>query len=244
MIEIQDLTKRYGSFTAVDGISLYVEAGEIFSFLGVNGAGKTTTLRMLSGILKPTSGSIRISGFNLADESLKAKAVTGYIPDRPHVYSGLTGREYLYFVAELYGIKAKKADDRIDELLHDYWLAEWQDELIENYSHGMKQRIATCAALVTQPQVLIVDEPMVGLDPHGAKLLKETFRRYAREGMTIFLSTHSLNVAEEVSDRMAIIHEGKILSVGTMEDLRSLSGLNETNLENIFLELTLNEQSQ
>ncbi|MCB0324583.1 MAG: ABC transporter ATP-binding protein, partial [Bdellovibrionales bacterium] len=210
------------------------------SFLGVNGAGKTTTLRMLCGILKPNSGGIWIAGYNLADEPLRAKRATGYIPDRPHVYAGLTGREYLYFVCELYGIKAAAADHRIDELLDEYWLAEWQNELIENYSHGMKQRIATCAALAIEPQVLIVDEPMVGLDPHGAKLLKESFRRYASKGMTIFLSTHSLNVAEEVSDRMAIIHHGKILSVGSMADLRALSGLHDRNLENIFLELTLN----
>ena len=243
MVSIRNLSKRYGNFLAVDNLNLEVKAGEIFSFLGVNGAGKTTTLKMLSGVLEPTTGSISIAGFDLKEESREAKKVTGYIPDRAYLYPGLTGREYLYFTAELYGLRGTTVDKRIDELLEKYMLLNRQDELISNYSHGMKQRIATCAALVTEPQLLIVDEPMVGLDPHGAKLLKDAFREYRDKGMTIFLSTHSLNVAEELSDRLAIIHRGKIVSLGTMEELREQSGLRENDLEDVFLQITLDNQA-
>lgn len=238
MIEIDHVTKRYGSFCAVNDISLSVRPGEIFGFLGVNGAGKTTTLKMLAGILKPTSGSIRIGGFDISEEPEKAKAITGYIPDRPHLYNKLSGREFLYFVAELYRVRLADADERIDQLLHEYRLTEWQDELIESYSHGMKQRIATCAALLHRPKVLIVDEPMVGLDPHGAKMLKDSFRQYAKAGMSILLSTHSLNVAEEVSDRLAIIHRGTIISIGTLADIRSQAGGTQEDLEEMFLQIT------
>lgn len=242
MIEIRDLTKRFGTFTAVDGISLEVSEGEIFSFLGVNGAGKTTTLRMLTGVLKPTSGRIVIGGFDLAADALQAKRITGYIPDRPHLYPGLTGREYLYFIAQLYGVEDSAAEQRIDELLSQFKLYQREDELIANYSHGMKQRVATCAALVMNPRLLVVDEPMVGLDPHGAKMLKEALRACAVRGMTIFLSTHSLNVAEELSDRIAIIDRGRIVSMGTMSELREQTGLYETDLEELFLQLTVESQ--
>ena len=240
MIEISGLTKKYGPFTAVDQISLEVRRGEIFSFLGVNGAGKTTTLSMLVGVLQPTAGRIRIGGYDLDDEPERAKAITGYIPDRPYLYPKMTGREYLYFVSELYDVEEKTAEQRIDELLDVYALVEWQDELIESFSHGMKQRLATCGALINRPELLVVDEPMVGLDPHGAKLLKDSFRSYAREGMTIFLSTHSLNVAEELSHRVAIIHRGCILSVGTVEELHQLAGGTHSGLEEVFLHLTIN----
>lgn len=243
MISFEKLCKNFGSFRAVDSLSLEVYRGEIFSFLGVNGAGKTTTLRMLTGALQPTSGTVRVAGHDLALEPETVKQITGYIPDRPYVYTGLTGREYLYFVAELYNLQLSDCEARIDQLLQDYALNDWQDELIENYSHGMKQRIATCAALVPSPQLLVVDEPMVGLDPHGAKMLKDAFKRYAQEGTTIFLSTHSLHVAQELSSRMAIIHHGKILIVGTIEELRHAAGLGATHLEEIFLELTVNADS-
>lgn len=243
MIEMENLTKRFGSVTAVDDITLSVNRGEICSFLGVNGAGKTTTLRMLAGILRPTAGRIRIGEYDLAEQPLKAKQITGYIPDRPYLYPGLTGREYLYFASELYRLSHSSADQRIDALLDAYALTEWQDDLIEGYSHGMKQRLATCAAVLPEPDVLIVDEPMVGLDPHGAKLLKGYFKEYARNGMTIFISTHSLNVAEEVSDRFAIIHAGQIIARGTLNELRTLSGLADTGLEEVFLQLTLNPEN-
>lgn len=238
MIQIENLSKKYGSFYAVNNISLDVSAGEIFGFLGVNGAGKTTTLRMLTGVLKPTSGSIHVGGFNIANEPEKAKAITGFIPDRPYLYNKLTGREFLYFVADLHSVSPADAEVEIDALLRQYSLLEWQDELIEGYSHGMKQRLATCAALVHRPKVLIVDEPMVGLDPHGAKLLKASFREYADQGMAILLSTHSLNVAEELADRLAIIHRGGVLAIGTLEEMRQRAGGGNQRLEEIFLQLT------
>lgn len=238
MITLKNLTKTYGSFTAVNGVSLEIPTGGIFAFLGVNGAGKTTTIRMMTGILRPTSGEIYLGGFDLLADPIQAKSITGYIPDRPNLYPKLTGRELLYFICDLYRVDAKHAERRIDEVLDEYSLTQWQDELIESYSHGMKQRLATCAALVHDPRVLIVDEPMVGLDPHGAKNLKEAFKRYARSGVTIFLSTHSLNVAEELADNLAIIHQGSILTTGTLDDIRELTGKHDEGLEHMFLELT------
>ncbi|NDC37797.1 MAG: ABC transporter ATP-binding protein [Proteobacteria bacterium] len=238
MIELRNLTKRYGTFCAVHDLTLQVGAGEIFGFLGVNGAGKTTTLRMLAGILQPTSGIIRIGGYDMSSEPQRAKAITGFIPDRPHLYSRLTAYEFLRFSAELYQVDTAEIDQRIHALLEEYRLTEWTHELIESFSHGMKQRVATCAALVHRPKLLIVDEPMVGLDPHGAKLLKESLKRYASTGTTVLLSTHSLNVAEELSDRLAIINRGSIIALGTLAEIRSLAGREEMALEQLFLELT------
>ena len=238
MIKLENVTKRYGSFVAVDNVSLSIPAGGIFAFLGVNGAGKTTTIRMMTGILRPTSGAISVGGFDLSESPLEAKSIIGYVPDRPNLYSKLTGREFLYFIADLYRMGPKQAERRITETLEEYSLTRWQDELVESYSHGMKQRLATCAALIHDPRVLIVDEPMVGLDPHGAKHLKESLKKYARDGLTVFLSTHSLNVAEELADHLAIIHRGSILTVGTLEDIRALTGKQDDDLEHMFLELT------
>jgi len=238
MITLRNVTKKYGSFVAVNDVSLEIKEGEIFAFLGVNGAGKTTTIRMMTGILKPSSGSITLGGFDLLEEPIQAKSITGYIPDRPNLYPKLTGREFLYFICDIYKVAPKDAEKRIDELLAEYTLTEWQDELIESYSHGMKQRLATCSALVHNPRVLIVDEPMVGLDPHGAKNLKDAFRRYAKSGITIFLSTHSLNVAEEVADRVAIIQKGSILVTGSIDEIKNLTGKADMGLEKAFLELT------
>jgi ABC-2 type transport system ATP-binding protein len=204
----------------------------------MNGAGKTTTIKMLTGILAPTSGVIRLGGFNTQAEALEAKKLLGYVPDRPHVYPKLTGREFLYFICDLYKVAPTEADRRIDQVLEEYSLTAWQDALIESYSHGMKQRIVMCAALVHNPQILIVDEPMVGLDPHGARDLKNAFKRYARSGMTVFLSTHSLNVAEELADNIAIIHKGTLLTTGTLNQIRDTTGAIADDLEEIFLELT------
>jgi ABC-2 type transport system ATP-binding protein len=193
---------------------------------------------MMTGILRPTSGEIYLGGFDLLADPIQAKSITGYIPDRPNLYPKLTGRELLYFICDLYKVDGKRAEKRIDEVLDEYSLTQWQDELIESYSHGMKQRLATCAALVHDPRVLVVDEPMVGLDPHGAKNLKDALKRYARSGVTIFLSTHSLNVAEELADNLAIIHQGSILTTGTLDDIRELTGRQDEGLEDMFLELT------
>jgi ABC-2 type transport system ATP-binding protein len=238
MISLRNVTKSYGSFTAVNDLSLEIPPGGIFAFLGVNGAGKTTTIRMMTGILRPTSGSIYIGGYDMSRDPVAAKSIIGYIPDRPHLYPKLTGREFLYFICDLYRVAGATAEKRIDEVLEEYSLTPWQDELIESYSHGMKQRLATCAALVHDPRVLIVDEPMVGLDPHGARNLKEALRRYAQSGITVFLSTHSLNVAEELADHLAIIHKGSLLTTGTLDDIRALTGKRDEGLEPMFIELT------
>ena len=237
MICVNKLVKRYGDFNAVNDLSLEINAGEIFAFLGVNGAGKTTTIKIMTGILRPTSGSVTICGHDIVNDALAAKRITGYVPDRPQLYNKLTGREFLYFVSELYSVPIRVADPRIDQLLEEYGLQDWQDELTESYSHGMKQRLATCASLVHDPQVIILDEPMVGLDPRGAKLLKDTFRERAAEGLTIFMSTHSLSVAQEIADKLAIIKQGKILAMGTLAELYSLARSPSNDLEEVFLQI-------
>lgn len=238
MVILDSVTKQYGAFTAVNNLSLKIAPGEIFGFLGVNGAGKTTTLRMLAGVLRPTSGHISIGGHDLAIDPIPAKQITGYIPDRPYLYNKLTGKEFLSFVADLYNVPVAEAEDRIESLLDEYRLIDWKNELIESYSHGMKQRLATCAGLVHHPKVLIVDEPMVGLDPHGAKFLKDAFRRYAKAGMAILLSTHSLHVAEEVADRLVIIDKGAIITQGTLKEIQAFAGSHDERLESLFLRLT------
>jgi ABC-2 type transport system ATP-binding protein len=238
MITLRNVTKSYGRFVAVNDLSLEIPPGGIFAFLGINGAGKTTTIRMMTGILRPTSGTILIGGHSMDRDPVAAKSIIGYIPDRPHLYPKLTGREFLYFICDIYRVPSARANKRIDEVLEEYSLTAWEDELIESYSHGMKQRLATCAALVHDPRVLIVDEPMVGLDPHGARNLKEALKRYAKSGITVFLSTHSLNVAEELADHLAIIHQGSLLTTGTLDDIRELTGKHDESLEPMFIELT------
>jgi ABC-2 type transport system ATP-binding protein len=238
MIQILEVSKCYGKLRAVDRLTINVPSGSIFAFLGINGAGKTTTIKMLTGILHPTSGEVRIGGFDINKQPRQAKRLIGYVPDRPHLYPKLTARELLYFVGDLYQVPHHKIDQRIDSLLDEYSLTPWQDTLIEGFSHGMKQRIALCAALVHEPQILIVDEPMVGLDPHGARDLKNAFKRYSESGMTVFLSTHTLNVAEELAHNIAIIHHGRLLTSGSLEEIRDKSTSNDADLEGIFLGLT------
>ncbi|MEE8362214.1 MAG: ABC transporter ATP-binding protein, partial [Gemmatimonadales bacterium] len=205
MIRLEGVTKRYGSFTAVDGIDLAIKAGELFGFLGPNGAGKTTTLRMIAGILRPTAGVITVGGENVLTNPMAAKAILGYIPDRPFVYDKLTGVEFLRFVASLYGQEGNAVERRIDELLELFELTPWRDELTESYSHGMRQKVIIASALVHRPKVIVVDEPMVGLDPRSAKLLKALFRQFVDRGGTILMSTHTMEVAEAMCDRIAII---------------------------------------
>ena len=243
MIKLIDLTKKYGNFTAVDAISLEIERGQIFAFLGTNGAGKTTTIRMLTGVLKPTSGTAEIGGYDIQKHPIEAKFLMGVIPDRPYIYGKLTGREFLTFTADLYKVRRSIAEQRINELLDTYGLTEWQHDLIDGYSHGMKQRTLMCAALVHNPPVLVIDEPMVGLDPRAARLLKNTFQQKAREGLTIFMSTHSLSVAQEVADKLAIIRRGKILAMGTVDDLISQARTENSDLEEAFLKI-LDEADQ
>ncbi len=237
MIELVGLTKRYGQFTAVKDLSLQVARGEIFGFLGPNGAGKTTTIRMMMGLLLPSGGTVRLCGFDLADEPIEAKRVSGFVPDRPFLYEKLTALELLHFTADLYAVPPADAARRIEELLEIFDLEEWTGELIESFSHGMKQRLAFCAALLHRPRVLVVDEPMVGMDPRGARMLRALLRSLARGGTTIFLSTHSLEIAEALSDRIGIIQQGELAAVGTLDDLRARAG-NARGLEEIFLKLT------
>ena len=237
MIKLINLTKRFGSFAAVDNINLEVEKGTIFAFLGTNGAGKTTTIRMMTGVLQPTSGTVEIGGYDIQKNPIEAKFLMGVIPDRPYLYGKLTGREFLLFMADLYKVPRGKAVGRLEKLLTDYELLDWQHDLIDSYSHGMKQRLMMCASQIHEPQILVVDEPMVGLDPRGAKMLKESFREKARNGLTIFMSTHSLSVAEEVADKLAIIQHGKILALGTLQDLYARAKTQAPGLENAFLDI-------
>jgi ABC-2 type transport system ATP-binding protein len=238
MIEIHDLTKRYGDFTAVDRLTLRAAPGEIFGFLGPNGAGKTTTIRIISGLSLPTSGSVHIGGIDVVTEPVRAKAILGFIPDRPYLYEKLTGRELLHFVADLYRKDWSECEPRAVELMSWFGLGEWIDARIENLSHGMKQKLVITSALVHDPSVLVIDEPMVGLDALAQRQVKLLFRRLASEGKTVFLTTHTLSVAEAVCDRIAIINRGKIVAHGTTAELKK-----DSALEDVFLELTYEEMT-
>ncbi|HET7746670.1 MAG TPA: ABC transporter ATP-binding protein [Vicinamibacteria bacterium] len=238
MIEVVDLVKRYGPFTAVNGVSLDVQAGEIHGFLGPNGAGKTTTIRMIAGLLKPTSGRVVINGHDLAREPAAAKAALGFIPDRPYLYEKLTAAEFLRFHGGLYGMDETEAERRANELLELFELTRWKTELVESFSHGMKQRLVMCSAFLHRPRAVLVDEPMVGLDPRGARLIKEVFRTMRAEGVAILMSTHTLEVAEEMCDRIAIILQGSIIAKGTVEELHALAGGEDEELTPVFLRLT------
>ena len=238
MIKLIHLTKTYKELRAVDDLNLEVREGTLFGFLGPNGAGKTTTIKMMAGVLKPTSGSIIINGMDLAQEPEKVKKCIGFIPDRPYLYEKLTGKEFLKFIAGLYDMDhASSLQSRINDLLDLFDMTHWSDELIESYSHGMKQRLVMCSALLPQPKVLIVDEPMVGLDPRGSRLVKDIFMEESRKKTTIFMSTHSLEVAAELCQEIAIIQAGKIIALGSSEELKRAAGV-DGSLESVFLKLT------
>ena len=238
MIKLVNVTKFYRGFCAVDHVNLEVGKGVVFGFLGPNGAGKTTTIKMMAGVLKPTEGQIIINGIDLSEDPSEAKRCTGFIPDRPFLYEKLTGEEFLRFTAGLYRSNhSSSLETDIRTLLERFELSHWGAELIESYSHGMKQRLVMCAALLNEPKVLIVDEPMVGLDPRGARLVKDIFRELAAKGTTVFMSTHSLEVAQEVCKEVAIIQSGKVIATGTADDLKKIAGI-DGNLESIFLKLT------
>ena len=238
MIQVEKLTKRFNHVTAVDEVSLRVIPGEIYGFLGPNGAGKTTTIKMLAGIMLPTSGRIVIDGLDLQKNPIEVKARVGFIPDRPFLYEKLTGMEFMSFMANLYGLDGVGLENRIQKFLELFELAEWSRELVGSYSHGMKQRLIMSAALLHEPRVFIVDEPLVGLDPKGARLIKRIFSRLKSSGLTVFMSTHTLEIAEELCDRIGIIQKGKLLAEGTVAELREMAGQEDLRLESIFLHLT------
>lgn len=237
LIQTRDLVKRFGEKTAVDQVTFQVSAGEVFGFLGPNGAGKTTTIKMIVGLLQPTSGSVEVAGFDLQEQPLEAKAVCGYLPDTPNLYPKLSGRELLRFVGDLYEIERDQVERRSKELLRLFELSEAADDPIDSYSHGMQQKTALATALIHDPQVLVMDEPTVGLDPRSARMIKDILRQLAERGAAVFLSTHILEIAERMCDRIGIINEGQLIAVGTMQELRAL-GKGETSLEDIFLSLT------
>lgn len=238
MIDISNLSKSYnkGQVKAVDGLNLKVNRGEIFGFLGPNGAGKTTTIKMIVGLLNPDTGSITIDGTDIAKEPIEAKRKMGYVPDEPVLYERLTGLEYLNFMADVYQVPASVRKKRIESYLDMFDLKDAAADLIKSYSHGMRQKTALAGALLHDPKLWILDEPMVGLDPKSAHLLKNQMREHCDKGNTVFFSTHVLEVAEKLCDRVGIIHKGKLIAIGTIDELRH--GDQKDSLENIFLELT------
>ena|SRR5437016_5603284 len=237
MIELNDVTKRYGAKVAVDGLTLQVGAGELFAFLGPNGAGKTTTIKLICGLLFPTSGTIRVGGFDLEKEGDRARQLISYVPDQPYLYEKLTGREFLQFIADMYGLPRRHGLERMEEMIDLFDLRDFVDDLTERYSHGMRQRTVFAAALLHEPRILIVDEPTVGLDPRSVRLLKDLLRREADRGTTVFLSTHSLDVAEKLAGRIGIVEHGRLICCGTLNSLRAQAAL-DGSLEDVFLILT------
>ncbi len=237
MIRTHAIEKVYGQFQALFPLDLHVRKGEVFGFLGPNGAGKTTTIRMISGVLPPTRGRVEIDGLDIEHHPVEARRKIGYIPDRPYLYEKLTAREFLQFVGGLFGMEPGAIRTEGDRLLAFHDLARFADRLIEGFSHGMKQRLTLSAALLHKPQLLIVDEPMVGLDPKGHRQIKDVFRAMADGGQTVFLSTHSLDVAQEVCDRLAIIRKGRIVAHGTYEEVRSDNHPSAKDLEEVFLRI-------
>lgn len=237
IIELHNLCKNYGTKIAVDNVNLNVYGGEVFGFLGPNGAGKTTTIKMIVGLLQPTSGTVKVAGYDMQKQPLQAKLSSGYVPDTPNLYAKLSTRELLQFVGDLYSMDPQQVNRRIDELLRLFSLDDVGDNLIDSYSHGMQQKASLAAALMHDPKLLVLDEPTVGLDPKSARLIKDVVQQIANRGSTVFVTTHILEIAEHMCDRIGIINSGKLVAVGTMEELR-LKVRGETTLEDIFLSLT------
>jgi len=237
LIEIQKFSKKFGDTLAVDNLDLNIPAGEFFTFLGPNGAGKTTTLKTVAGLLRPTSGKVLVGGYDMAEKNTEAKRLISFIPDVPYVYEKLTGRELLYFIGELYKLDRDYYRDEAERLLSLFYMQDYGNQLMESYSHGMRQKIVICSALITDPRLIIIDEPMVGLDPKSIRLVKDILRTCADGGTTVLMSTHTLTLAEEISDRVGIIHKGRLISEGTVEEIKRSS--EETKgLEDIFLKMT------
>jgi len=237
LIELNEVTKKYGSKTAVDRLSLSIETGELFAFLGPNGAGKTTTIKLMCGLLFPTSGTVKVGGFDLVKDGDKARQLISYVPDQPYLYEKLTGREFLQFISDMYGMERRYGQERIEGMIKLFELEDFVDDLTERYSHGMRQRTVFASALLHEPRVLIVDEPTVGLDPRSVRLLKNLLRNEANNGMTVFLSTHSLDIAQELAGRIGIVDHGRLIVCGTLDALRTQAAIGGS-LEDVFLKLT------
>lgn len=237
-VELRGVAKRYTDIIAVDYIDLDVGYGEIFGLLGPNGSGKTTTLKMILGLVKPDSGSINVLGISAEEEPFEVKRRVGYVPESPRMYEFLTGLEYLDLTGDIYGMRAKEKKGRIEEYLEALELEGREGDMISSYSQGMKQKVAVISALMHSPQLLLLDEPLSGLDPRSARIIKDLLRELASEGVTTVLSTHVLEIAQAMCDRIAIMYEGRLLALGTMEELRKKARMPSSDLEDIFLRLT------
>jgi ABC-2 type transport system ATP-binding protein len=238
MIEFDHVTRTYGPKTAVSDLSLAIPRGQLFALLGPNGAGKTTTIKMLVGLLQPSRGSVRVSGYDLVKDPRNAHLHIGYVPDEPTLYDKLTGREFLWFIADMFGMPRHVATERIAAEIDHFELGEFADDLSESYSLGMKQRLVFAASLLHTPDVLVLDEPMVGLDPRSVRIVKDLLAARTREGMTVFMSTHTLAMAEEMADRVGIMVRGQLRFLGTVAELREQMAIETTSLEQLYLELT------
>lgn len=238
MIILKNLTKKFGTFTAVDDLSLTVPDGEFFGFLGPNGAGKTTTIKMMTGLFTPTSGSVMINSFDVQKQPLESKTTFGYIPDQPFMYDKLTGREFLFYIGGLFQMPKSTIKERVEELIEHFEIGDWVDKRTEDYSQGMRQRVTITAAFLHDPKTIIIDEPMVGLDPRSARIVKDSLKKKSKEGVSIFMSTHSLEMVEELCDRIGIIKEGKLIFLDRRENLHHHKSKYDGRLESVFLELT------
>ncbi|MBN2372522.1 ABC transporter ATP-binding protein [bacterium] len=240
MIEIKELTKKFGNTVAVDNLTLSIPEGEFFAFLGPNGAGKTTTIKIIAGLLRPTQGSVFVGGYSMTSKAIEAKRLISYVPDVPYVYEKLTGREFLYFTGELYNIDRQHYQKEIERLLGLFSMQDYGDMLMENYSHGMKQKVVICSALLHDPRLIVIDEPMVGLDPRSVRLVKDILKERSRQGTAIFMATHTLSLAEEIADRVGIIHNGRLISLGTVDEIK-MGVEDSVRLEDVFLKITAEE---
>jgi len=238
MLTLQNLTKTYGETVAVSHLNLKIEPGELFGFIGPNGAGKTTTIKLIVGLLQPTAGSVLIDGVDVQRDPEGVKAKIGYIPDSPFLYETLTGREFLYFVGSLFRVNEKRMNQRMEELIDLFEMKDWIDLRIGEYSHGMRQKTTFSSALLHDPLILLVDEPMVGLDPKSARIVKEVFQEMTRKGKTVFLSTHTLSLAEEICSLVGMINRGKLITLGSVDALKARAGSNHGTLEEAYFKLT------
>ncbi len=243
MIELKNLSKSYGKVRAVNDLNLVISPGELFTFLGPNGAGKTTTVKMITGLILPTEGEIFIKGIDLLKEPEKAKRVIAYIPDEPFLYPELTGREFIFFVSRLYELEKKTIEKRMERLLKDFGVEKWIDFPSSEYSHGMRQKVIFMQALIHNPDVIVIDEPMVGLDPISARTVKKLLRERVSSGASVFMSTHSLPLAEEISDRVGVIDNGVLIETGKVSELKESRGKTYTSLEEVYFKLTEEEKS-